>query len=599
MKETDQIKTKLDIVDLVGEYLQLKPAGSGSFKANCPFHQEKTPSFFVSKSKQIWHCFGCGEGGDHFEFIQKIEGMEFPEALEFLAGKAGIELPKFNREAAGIRQKLISINELAAKFYHKVLLESQSAAVARDYIEKRNLNPDIVDLFKLGYAPDKWEALLAFLKKKGYSENDIIQAGLAVRKERGSGCYDRFRNRLMFPIQNHQGKVVGFTARLLDPEAKEAKYVNTPQTKIYNKSEVIYGLDKAKREIQEKDLAIIVEGNMDVISSHQAGVANAIASSGTALTEDQVNLIKRYTENVAFAFDADSAGQAAAKRGIDMALQQGLNVSVITMGEAKDPDELINQGPEKWREAIKNRIGVMKYYFNKAKQDFDLNQARGKKEASHFLLGEISKIKDGVEQTHWIQELSRMIDVNEKVLRESLPKPGQPVKSSPSGSVETNRAEQKSKSDLAAEKLIAILINRPELINNLANSFHPEYITDGSYQQLYKNLVLFYNEPRSSEEHSKGENRHDYAQLIQFLVQQGVTEKGVEHFNALALKGEKDWQEMETEKLKQELLQVSQFIESIYKQELKKTLAKEMREAEERGDKNKVEEILKKFRELE
>lgn len=604
MKPTDQIKSKIDIVDLVGEYLQLKPAGSGSFKACCPFHQEKTPSFFVSKSKQIWHCFGCGEGGDQFEFVQKMEGMDFPEALEHLANKAGIELPKFDKEKSGQRQRLVDINNLAAKFYNKVLLESQAAEIARQYIDKRKLTPDVVDEFLLGYSPDKWEVLLEFLKKRGYKEEEINQAGLAVRKEKGTGYYDRFRNRVMFPIQNIHGKVVGFTARLLDSEAKEAKYINTPQTTIYNKSEILYGLDKAKRAIQDNDLAVIVEGNMDVITSHKVGVKNVIASSGTAMTEQQVNLIKRFSNNIAFCFDSDSAGRVAMKRGIDMALSNDMKVSVILFKDKdiKDPDEIINSenGKALWEEAIKSRLGVMEYYFQYSRDKFDLSSADGKKDASRFLLLEISRLPDKVEQTHWLQELAKMIDVREEVLREALPKKDGELKSPDPKLVITRQSDDMiSHEQHIWSKLISILINRPELIDSVKQSFHPEYISDVSYQQLYKSLILFYNEPRQSEVSDDVKNAEIYAELVKFLAEQGVDENGVELFHVLALAGERDWRDMETEPLKQELLQISEFAESIFKKSQKEKLTKEMRDAEAKGDKERMEEIMKSFQQFE
>jgi len=595
MQPTEEIKSKLDIVELVSEYLQLKPAGSGSFKANCPFHQEKTPSFFVSRSKQIWHCFGCGEGGDHFAFIQKIEGMDFPEALKFLADKAGVRLPEYNKEKSGLRQRLVEINDLAAKFYHRVLLESQSAEPARKYLEKRNLDTKTIDRFILGYSPNDWEVLLNFLKKKGYKENEISQAGLIIRSEKGSGFYDRFRGRIMFPIQNLQGKVVGFTARLLDPEAKEAKYVNTPQTLIYNKSEILYGLDKAKRAIQEADLAVVVEGNMDVIASHRVGVANVIASSGTALTEAQINIIKRYSQNIAFSFDADSAGQVAAKRGIDMALAGGMNVGVIILEGAKDPDELINKDAELWKKAIDRRVVVMDYYFGIVKKDYDLNTAEGKKNASKFLLDEISKISDRVEQSHWIQELAKLLNVSEQVLRESMP--GQKVKSLKEKSVEKEPAPKKlNQEEQAWSRLISILINRPELIDAIEKSYHPEYIADESYQQLYKKLILFYNSARLAE---TGDKANIYQKLEEFINKEVAETEIKDRFYVLALAGERDWQEADQETLKKELLKICQFSESLYKSRKKQELAKAMREAEEKGDQEKVKDILQQYRQFE
>ena len=595
MKETDQIKSKLDIVDLVGEYLQLKQAGSGSFKACCPFHQEKTPSFFVSRSKQIWHCFGCGEGGDQFEFVQKIEGMDFPEALQFLADKAGVELPKYDGEKSGYRKKLIEINILAAKFYHKVLLESQAAEIAREYLKKRNLSEDTVDNFLLGFAPEGWEVLLNFLKKKGYKEEDINQAGLITKKDRGSGYYDRFRNRLMFPITNIQGKVIGFTARLLDPEAKEAKYINTPQTKIYNKSDILFGLDKAKRAVQENDLLIIVEGNMDVITSHRVGVSNVVASSGTALNENQVNLIKRYTANVAFCFDADSAGQVAMKRGIDIALASGLNVSVIILKDAKDPDELINKDVELWKKAIDSRIGAMDYYFDTVKIKNDLKTAQGKKSASQELLPEIMKLPDKVEQSHWIGELARLVDVSEQVLRESMP---QAKSEAPQDVKEEDRAPMaKSKNEQAWAKLVSILINRPELIPVVESSLHPEYIESESYQHVYKNIILYYNNARTLKPGDREEKDNFFQELDKF-IRENTTDSEHELFQELALRGERDWRDVDNQELEKELKNISQMTEDLYKQNQKEILTKAMREAEARGDTAEVKSILQKFQQL-
>ncbi|MBU1921741.1 DNA primase [Patescibacteria group bacterium] len=596
MQPIDQIKSKLDIVDLISEYLQLKPAGQGSFKACCPFHQEKTPSFFVSKSKQIWHCFGCGEGGDQFAFVQKIEGVDFPQALQTLAEKAGVELPRYDKKEAGEKQKLIQMNELAAKFYHRVLLDSSIAESAREYIKKRNLDQVTVDEFKLGFAPDQWEALLNFLKKKEYKEEDINLAGLAVKKERGSGFYDRFRGRVMFPIQNIQGQVVGFTARSLKSDAKEAKYINTPQTNIYNKSDILYGLDKAKRAIKEKDLLIIVEGNMDVISSHRVGVKNVVASSGTALTQNQLNIIQRYTNNMAFSFDADSAGQVAAKRGIDLALEHGMNVSVILMAEdAKDPDEIINQDPALWQKAIDGRVNVMEYYFGIAKDKYDINTASGKKDMAKYLLVEVSKLSDMVEQSHWLQQLAGILNVKEDILREAIPRAGakkQPFEPS------TPIIAKKSSQEKAAEKMLAILINWPELGANIESGFHSEYLSAPSYQQIYKNIILFYNKVRKTEPESD-KIELNFKELNMFMKNQDITSAEKDLFQTLAVAGERDWPRGEPDVVNKELLMTIEFLEKLFKQNKKQMLAEEMKKLEAGGDKEKIKDILKQFQKYE
>ena len=252
MDAAQEVKSKLDVADIVGEYLTLKPAGSGSFKALCPFHQEKTPSFYVNRPRQSWHCFGCDQGGDLISFVMRMEGLEFPEALEHLAAKAGIQLPAFDPQKTGERKRLFDVNDLAAKFFRAVLLSGPDAEHARAYAASRRIDDLTGDLFKIGYAPASWDALTNALKSKDVTDDELVRAGLAAKRENGSGVYDRFRDRLMFAIQDAHGHVVGFTGRLLNPDAKEAKYVNTPETQVYRKSAVLYGLDKAKGVIKRQ-----------------------------------------------------------------------------------------------------------------------------------------------------------------------------------------------------------------------------------------------------------------------------------------------------------------------------------------------------------
>jgi len=308
-KPSEEIKEKLDIVDLISEYIKLKPAGMENFRALCPFHNEKTPSFMVSRSKQIFKCFGCGEGGDVFSFVMKMEGVEFVDALRELAKKAGVELRRQDPKFYSKREKVLKILDLAASYYYQALLKSKTGQVARDYIKERKLKDLTVDEFKLGFSPDDWEMLSRFLKSRGFKDDEILESGLVVPRQGKSGYYDRFRYRLMFPIWDAQGRVVGFTARVLRKDEKMGKYINTPQGMIYDKSRVLYGLDKAKSVVRREGKLIIVEGNMDVIASHQAGVKNVIASSGTALTSPQIEIIKRYTDKIVFAFDMDASVQ--------------------------------------------------------------------------------------------------------------------------------------------------------------------------------------------------------------------------------------------------------------------------------------------------
>ena len=302
----EKIKERVDIVDLISSYLKLQKAGV-NYKAKCPFHNEKTPSFSVSPERQVWHCFGCGKGGDQFTFVQEIEGADFPEALRILARRAGVELEHFDRSLQNEKTRLLEICELASTFFEKQLWHSNAGAKVLAYLKDRGVEESSVREFQLGYAPDSWDSLSAFLKSRGYGEQEIFNAGLSVKKETG-GYYDRFRSRITFPVLDINGQTVGFTGRDFDSGKKEdreiklAKYVNTPQTLIYDKSRVIYGLDKAKTEIRKKDKCVVVEGNMDVILSRQAGAENVVASSGTALTEQHLKTIKRYTNNLALCF---------------------------------------------------------------------------------------------------------------------------------------------------------------------------------------------------------------------------------------------------------------------------------------------------------
>ena len=329
MTDTQAIKDRLDIVQIIGEYIPLKKAGA-NWKANCPFHNEKSPSFMVNAEKQFWHCFGCSKGGDVFSFLQEMEGMDFPEALKILADRAGVKIDTFASEVnKSQKNRILEINNKAAYFFHHFLLEMPASGGARDYLKRRELKQETIEEWKVGFIPEQWDLLTQYLLKKGNSIDDLLASGLTIKKD-GGGVYDRFRGRIMFPLWDMHGNIVGFTGRVLvETEKSGGKYVNTPQTLVYDKSRILYGLNFAKTEIKSKDFTVLVEGQMDVVACHQAGMKNVVASSGTALTFEQIKLLKRYSNNIAIAFDADAAGQNAAKRGIDLALEQGMNIKII------------------------------------------------------------------------------------------------------------------------------------------------------------------------------------------------------------------------------------------------------------------------------
>ncbi len=428
MTVVDDIKDQLDIVETISEHLSLKKAGQ-NYKGLCPFHGEKTPSFVVSPERQIWHCFGCGKGGDIFGFVKEIEGVEFKESLKILADKAGIELKPENPKVKSEKNKSMETHEKATELFHYLLLQKVGKN-ALNYLKKRTVIEKTIKTFKIGYAPDSYDTLIKFFNKHGYKENELLKAGLVSSNEQGR-VYDKFRGRLMFPIRNPNGETIAFGGRILTEDTKAPKYLNSPQTLIYDKSNTIYNLNQAKESIRKKDQLIIVEGYMDVIASWQAGVQNVIASSGTALTEAQLKIIKRYTQNLFLAFDSDSAGAEATKRGIELALQNGFEIKIINLGGYKDPDELIKKGIQKWEQAIKQATPVMDFYFTNAFKKFQERERikpKAQKIISTEILPLINNLQSKIDQDHFLSKLSDEINIETKILREEMEKTLPPQK---------------------------------------------------------------------------------------------------------------------------------------------------------------------------
>lgn len=494
--DIEEIKQRLDLVDVMREYVQVKPAGPASFKTLCPFHHEKTPSLHISKDKQVWHCFGCGKGGDVFVFVQEIEGMDFAEALKHLARKAGVELKGSDPRLSSQKLKVQEVVRAAARLYNRVLRESKVAQPARDYLVKRGVTDDTIDRFQIGYAPAEWDFLYTTLKKQNVPEELLFQSGLTVRRERGSGFYDRFRGRVMFPINDVNGITVGFGARVLEgvaaPGATEgAKYINTPQSLVYDKSRILYGLDRAKNRIKEDKQVIIVEGYMDVIASHQAGVTNVVASSGTALTAEHVRLLKRFTPNLVFAFDMDEAGEGASRRGIDTALEQEVDVRLVVLPSGKDPDELIRTNPQAWKQAITDARPVLEALMQRTLGRLDVTNVQGKKQAAAELLPVIAKLGNPIERSHYMQALARALGLEESVLRETLGRiktvvPSQSKTATPIVAAETNRRE------LQAERLIGLLLHAPQLFASVVDRLLPKALP-APFNDLYTQMLVWYN----------------------------------------------------------------------------------------------------------
>ena len=446
MSVTDEIKERLDIIDVVSRYVPLKKAGR-NYKGLCPFHSEKTPSFIVFPDSQNWHCFGaCGTGGDIFAFIMRRENLDFGEALKLLAAQAGVELQARGEQASAEDRRLERLREIvteAAIYFHYLLNRAGEAQIARDALERRGLTRETWEGWQLGYALDSWDALKDRLTARGYTPEEIEVAGLVIRREDGSGYYDRFRGRLMIPIRDLQGRTIGFGGRILreDPERSQPKYINSPQTPLFDKGSVLYGLDMARKAIRDADLAVLVEGYMDVLMSHQVGVRNVVAGMGTALTDVQLRQLKRYTGNITLALDPDTAGDAATLRGLETARQSlerewepvlsptGLvrqesrlkaQLRIATLPQGLDPDELARNDPEGWRRVISDARPLVDYYLAVVSAEENLTTARGKANAVARMAPLIREIANSVERSHYVQILARMVKMDERLVAEQV-----------------------------------------------------------------------------------------------------------------------------------------------------------------------------------
>ena len=465
----EEIKNRLDIVQVIGSYIKLNKAGA-NFRAPCPLHSEKKPSFFVNPARQIWHCFGCSKGGDIFGFVKEIEGIEFGDALRILAQKAGVELKKQSPEYAqwkSERQRLYEICELAAKFFEKQLEEGNTGKEAKKYLLQRGLTEESIKKWRIGYSPDVWQGLSDFLTSRGYQKDEIQKAGLALTSEKGS-FYDRFRGRIIFPIFDLNSQVAGFGGRIFKSD-DPAKYLNSPSTLLYDKSRILYGLDKAKVEIRKKNYCILVEGYMDLILVFQAGSENAVATSGTALTPYQLQILKRYSENLYLAFDMDLAGDSATKRGIDLAQSQGFNIKIITMPGEKDPADVISHNPRDWEKLLGQTKSILEFYFETTFSRISCELPENKREISKILLPIIKRIPNRIERAHWIQELAKRLQVKEEAVEEEMKNTKVSPGDSPPhwGTVPQGPVfhAPKIRKDILAERIASLVIKNPQNLN--------------------------------------------------------------------------------------------------------------------------------------
>jgi DNA primase len=424
MSQVQQVKDATDIVQVIGERIKLKRSGS-SYKGLCPFHSEKSPSFFVSDQLQRYRCFGCGETGDVLDFLQKYDGMSFAESLQYLADRSGIKLKQFQRTPEDdLRQKLLEILSLAKEYYHYLLTDHQVGKKARSYLKDRKIGQDAIELFQLGYSQSGWDGLIKYLhKKKKHSLEDLEKAGLVIRGK-GGRYYDRFRGRVMFPLKDHRGRVVGFSGRLLEKEAKEAKYINSPETLLYHKSKMLYGYKEHFAEIKKKEAVIVVEGEFDVISSSQAHVNHIVAIKGSALTQDQVKLLSRAANKIILSLDADEAGAEATRRAIEVVGDADIELRVIDLSAVsegkKDVDEIARGNPKQWRELSDKTLSVYEFLLRLSLRHHDPETPEGKREIVKEVGLVFGQIPHAVERDFYVKKLAKKLQVQSGVILQDI-----------------------------------------------------------------------------------------------------------------------------------------------------------------------------------
>lgn len=474
MDQAQEIREKIDIVSFISEYLPLKKAGR-NFKTNCPFHNEATPSFIISPERQIWHCFGCGKGGDAFTFLMEYENLEFTESLRILAKKAGITLKEsaFHKGQYSEKEKIFAINSFALKFYHYLLTEHKAGEQALSYIkDKRKITKLSIETFELGYSPNTGNALCKFLiQKKGFTKNDLLLSGVAI--ERSGEAFDFFKNRLMFPLFDHRGNVTGFSGRALRDD-DVPKYINTRETSVYHKGNMFFGLNVAKEEIKKANDVIIVEGEFDAISLFEENIKNVVAIKGTALTENQVSLLSRFSPKVTLCLDQDSAGFEATKRSLEVLEKKGITTDTIVLNDSKDPDEAIKKDPIAFKRLVKEKIGVYDFMIDKFVSESNIDTAEGKKQITDNLLSLFANISNEIIKEHYLKKLSKVLDVSyESILKETEKHKNKTIEEK----IIISPKNKKNERELAEEFLLALILqskNPKEIIED-NKSFLKDY----------------------------------------------------------------------------------------------------------------------------
>lgn len=519
----EEVKQKIDIVEIIGQYVSLSKSGR-TFRAPCPFHSEKKPSFFVYPEQQTWHCFGaCNTGGDVFSFLMKKEGLEFGDTLKLLAEKTGITIPVKARSEAedAARDKILQINQAASQFYQNLLLSSPLAEKARRYLDSRGVNLKSINDFQIGYSLPGWEALKNYLIEKGFSESDLLSAGLILQTETTNKTHDRFRDHIMFPIMDEKGHVNGFGARVLDDSSP--KYINSPQTRVFDKSGSLYGIHLSISEIKRQNLAVLVEGYMDVIIAHQYNISNVVAPMGVAITERQINHLKKITHHIALALDPDKAGEEAAMRCVSYENMLDAEVKVITLPDGKDPDEVIKENSEQWNVLVEKAIPVIEYTINIITAKLDMNTTSGKTEAADRILPIIASVKAGTRQYDYLRNLSKAIGIEEKKLESILSR----SKSDRHAKETIHQGIQKGTRTIKAnpkeEYMLALLLKHPEL-KKKSRDILADYFENSEYRCIFEKWQLI-DEKKNVKESLDPELHETFDALLSRMIPNANTDE--------------------------------------------------------------------------
>lgn len=588
MDQVAQVREKIDIVSLISEYLPLKKTGR-NFKINCPFHQEKTPSFIVSPERQIWHCFGCQKGGDAFTFLMEYENLEFPEALRILAKKVGIELQQtpFETGVSSKKEKIYAINQLSCEFYHYLLVTHNVGKKALKYLlEKRRIKMSVLNTFRLGFSPGLGNALSNYLIiKKKYKKEDLIDAGLASFRE--TRLVDFFTNRIMFPLFDHRGNVVGFSGRIIDDSSpQDSKYINTRETLVYHKGSVFFGLNTAKDEIKKEGRAIIMEGEFDVISSFQEGLTTAVAVKGTALTEEQANLISRFTKMISLCFDQDKAGAEAMKRSLKVLEEKGLGIKVIVLPFGKDADEAIKKNPSSFKKAVRNEVGVYDFLLFRALANFDKKTGEGKKKIGDELLPFFAQIENEIIKEFYLKKLSTELEISYESLVRQIEKFKKEAEgftqSSPSQS-----GEKKERIEVLEEYLLSLILQAKNLkvvlekTENILSAFRCETL---AYQKILDHLFSYFATP-------KGANIFEAKKFLATLPDELVAAFDTCYLFPLP--------KFENEtKYQEEVVKMTEELRILYLRKRIKIVSEKIKDKEKQGKEEELKLLKKEFRDL-